>query len=206
MVNSFAVGELASKRFRISFGEANDRREVEAALKILEAARTDLLGRLKAASLRLDESEPFEIVIHSTTAEFIAATGLSGWATGATSGRRIEIQPLALLKKRGVTATALRHELAHAAIELLGKGKTPRWLAEGLCLHFAGEAAAMARLRIKQPLAREELERRLNAGASADEMRRLYAMAWREVQSLIREKGEAYVWRLVTKPKEAMKA
>ena len=102
--------------------------------------------------------------------------------------------------------TALRHELAHAAIELLGKAKTPRWLAEGLCLHFAGEAAAMARVQIKQSLSRGELERRFNAGASAEKTRQLYAMAWREVQSLIRDKGEAYVWQLVTKSKEAMKA
>lgn len=206
MANLSVADELANKRFRISFGEKNDRRDVEAALKILEAARTDLLGRLKTASLRLDESAPFEIVIHSTTAEFIAATGLSGLATGATRGRRIELQPLALLKKRGAMTTALRHELAHAAIELLGKGKSPRWLAEGLCLHFAGEAAAMARVPAQQPLSREELERRLNAGASAEETRRLYALAWREVQSLIRQKGEAYVWQLITKLKEAMKA
>ena len=103
-------------------------------------------------------------------------------------------------------ATALRHELAHATIELLGKGKSPRWLAEGLCLHFAGEAAAMARVPNQPPLTREELERRLNAGASAEETRRLYALAWREVQSLIREKGEAHVWQLVIKPKEVMKA
>ncbi|MDX2041765.1 MAG: SpoIID/LytB domain-containing protein [Acidobacteriota bacterium] len=206
MANLSVAGELVNKRFQIRFGTTNDRREVEAALKILEAARTDLIGRLKTASLRLDESVPFEIVIHATTAEFIAATGLSGWATGATRGRRIELQPLALLKKRGVTTTALRHELAHAAMEVLGKGKSPRWLAEGLCLHFAGEAAALARVQIKQSLSREELERRFNAGASAEETRQLYALAWREVQSLIREKGEAYVWQLATKSKEAMKA
>ena len=206
LMANLPAGELANKRFRISYGESNDRRDVEAALKILEAARTDLLARLKAASLRLDESSPFEIVIHSTTSEFIAATGLSGWVTGATRGRRIEFQPLALLKKRSAMTTALRHELAHAAIELLGKAKTPRWLAEGLCLHFAGEAAAMARVQIKQSLSRGELERRFNAGASAEKTRQLYAMAWREVQSLIRDKGEAYVWQLVTKSKEAMKA
>ncbi|MBL8186863.1 MAG: SpoIID/LytB domain-containing protein, partial [Acidobacteria bacterium] len=200
------IDELVNKRFQIRFGAGNDRRDVEAALKILESARMDLLGRLKAASLRLDESAPFEIVIHATTAEFIAATGLSGWATGATRGRRIELQPLALLKKRGAMTTALRHELAHATIELLGKGKPPRWLAEGLCLHFAGEAAAMARVPAQQPLSREELERRLNAGASAEETRRLYALAWREVQSLIRQKGEAYVWQLITKSNEVMKA
>lgn len=154
----------------------------------------------------MNEAEPFEIVIHATTADFIKATGLSGWATGASKGRRIELQPLALLKKRGVLATALKHELTHSVVELLGNGHTPRWLAEGLCLHVAGEASAMMRIQIKQRLTREELERRLSAGASAAEMRQLYAMAFREVQTLISEKGEAHVWQLVAKSKEGMKA
>ncbi len=199
-------GTFARDNFRVSFGKGIDRREVENALQILEAAKTDLLGRLKAASLRLNESAPFDVVIHATTAEFIAATGLSGWATGATHGRRIELQPLSLLKKRGVLTTTLRHELAHSVIELLGNGQTPRWVAEGLCLHFAGESAAMARVQVKQQLTSGEIERRLNGGASATEIRQLYSMAFREVQTLIRERGEAYVWQLVAKSKGRMKA
>ena len=196
---------FAKDNFRVSFGKGIDQRDVESALQILETARTDLLGRLKKAWLQLNESAPFEVVIHSTTAEFITATGLSGWATGATRGRRIELQPLSLLKKRGVLTTVLRHELAHSAIELLGNAQTPRWLAEGLCLHFAGEGAAMIRIPVKRQLASEELERQLNAGASARKMRELYAMAFREVQTLIREKGEAHVWQLVAKSKGKMK-
>ena len=197
---------LVSDGFRISFGKGNDRREVETVLRILETARTDLLGQLKKASVRFNEAAPFEVVIHPTTAEFIAATGLSGWATGATRGLRIEMQPLALLKKRGVLTTALRHELAHAVIEEVGNGQTTRWLAEGLSLYFAGEAAAMARVQTNKPMTHEELEHRLNAGASATEMRRLYALAFREVQALVREKGEASVWQLVAKSKKGMKA
>lgn len=199
-------GTFAKDNFRVSFGKGIDRRDVEHALRILETARTDLLGRLKTAALRLNDPPPFEIVIHATTAEFIAATGLSGWATGATRGRRIELQPLSLLKKRGVLTTALRHELAHAVIELVGNSQAPRWLAEGLSLHFAGEASTMTRVQIKQVLPREELERQLNSGASAGKIRELYAMAFREVQTLIREKGEAYVWQLVAKSKGRMKA
>ncbi|HQR34162.1 MAG TPA: SpoIID/LytB domain-containing protein [Blastocatellia bacterium] len=191
----------ANEHFRLSFSKSSNPREAESVLRILETARRDLIGRLKTASLRWNERQPFEIVVHGTIAEFIAATGLSGWATGATRGQRIELQPLALLQKRGVLTTALRHELAHSVIEVIGNGSAPRWLAEGLCLHFASEAAEMNRIRVTRPLAREELERRLKVGASATEMRQLYAMAFREVQALIREKGEAYVWQLIAKSK-----
>ncbi len=191
----------ANEHFRLRFSKSSNPREVESVLRILETARQDLIGRLKTASLRWNERQPFEIVVHGTTAEFIAATGLSGWATGATRGQRIELQPLALLQKRGVLTTALRHELAHSVVEVIGNGSAPRWLAEGLCLHFASEAAEMNRIRVTRPLAREELERRLKVGASATEMRQLYAMAFREVQALIREKGEAYAWQLIAKSK-----
>lgn len=198
-------GSIINQHFRVNFGQGNDKRDVEQALKILEAARTDLLNRLRKASLRLDESSPFEIVIHSTTAEFIAATGLTGWAGGATRGRRIELQPLSLLQKRNSLTTTLRHEMTHSVIELLGGGLAPRWLAEGMAIHFAGEGAAMQRIAIKDKLTRDQLERRLAMSGTAAQMRELYAMAYREVQSLIRRKGENYLWQLAARSKQKAK-
>ncbi len=193
---------LSSEHFRVSFPSNADTRSVENALRVLESAREDLLRRLEKASLRIAEPGPFEVIIHATTADFIAATGQSGWAAGVTRGRRIELQPLPLLRRRGILNTTLRHEFAHAVIEALGQSRAPRWLAEGLAIHVAGEAAKLPRIEDKTILSREELERRLAQPASVAEMRELYAMAYREVRAMIQAEGEAAVWRRVARFKE----
>jgi stage II sporulation protein D len=193
---------VSSEHFRASVAAVADLRQAEAALRILESARDDLVGRLEKASLRLDVNSPFEVVIHSSTAEFIEATGHSGWAAGVTRGRKIELQPIELLRRRGILASALRHELAHAGIEVLSGGRSPRWLAEGLAIHFAGEGRSMMRVEIESNLSLDELERRLSRPASPGETRKLYAAAYRALRALIRSEGESNVWRRAAKFKE----
>src|SRR5262249_23223244 len=130
---------LSSEHFRATYPAKTGAQAIENALRALENARADLLRRLGAASLRLAEQGLFEVVVHATTADFIAATGQSGWTAGATRGRRIELQPLDLLRRRGLLNTTLRHEMTHAVIEVLGDGRAPRWMAEGLAIYVAGE-------------------------------------------------------------------
>ena len=45
-----------------------------------------------------------------------------------------------------------------------------------------------------------ELEKKLAAPSSASEMRTLYAQAYREIQILRRQKGEAFVWKQALNP------
>jgi SpoIID/LytB domain protein len=188
---------LSSEHFRATYPAKTDRRPIENMIREFESARADLLRRLEAASLRLAEPGPFEVVVHATTADFIAATGQGGWAAGATRGRRIELQPLDLLRRRRVLNTTLRHEMAHVVIEALGGGRAPRWMAEGLAIHVAGEAATLPRIENKSRLSRDDLERKLMRPASATESRKLYAMAYHEIRAMIEAEGEAGVWRRV---------
>jgi SpoIID/LytB domain protein len=187
---------LSSEHFRVSYPARLERVEVEAALRTLEAARLDMLARVGPASLSLPAAA-IDVVVHETTQDFIAATGQPWWVAGVTSGRRIELQPFAVLRRRRILNSTLRHEYAHAVIEVIGQGRTLHWLAEGLAVGFAGEGPSLERFRPKARLSLEELERRLANPRSASETRSLYAAAYGAVRALIQKEGEPSVWRRI---------
>lgn len=115
----------------------------------------------------------------------------------ATLRNRIELQPYELLARRRILETTLRHELVHSVIEAIGHGRAPRWLAEGLALHIAGEGPRVARHWRRTDPALMDLELRLSQPATAEDMRVDYAAAYREVKRLIDAEGESSVWRRV---------
>jgi hypothetical protein len=182
---------LSSEHFRINFPSGTEESDAGAALRILESARQDLIHR---AGAETPDAGVINVTVHASTPEFVAASNQPGWVGGASIGRMIELQPLSLLRKRGVFATTLRHEYAHIMVLNLGKGRVPRWLAEGLAAHFAGEGKSLTAVPSSR-ISQDELEKRLAHPASAAEMESLYAAAYREVRSLISAKGEKAVWR-----------
>jgi hypothetical protein len=188
---------LSSEHFHINYPPSVARSEIESVLRTLEAAHEDMHLRLIAASLKLPGASRFDLVIHSATQNFTAATGQQWFAAGATRGRQIQLQPISVLRRRRILTSTLRHEYAHAVIETIGEGRTPRWLAEGLAIHFAGEAAMLTGFESGKRLSLDELETKLERPASAGEMRALYAAASREVCALIQKEGESSVWRRV---------
>jgi len=198
---SSAQRSLASEHFRIYFTSLTTEAEVHKALEALEAGYADLEKRLEAASVPFPLNGRIEVTISASTANYIAATGMPGWTAAITRNGKIISQPLSLLNERRVFSTALRHEFAHVAIGSL-TADAPRWLAEGLAVHFAGEGPLLAGERSSR-LALDELERRIAVPRSAAEMKNLYAQAYREVLSRIRADGEPGLWRqLARKPKK----
>lgn len=192
------VRVLSSGKFRARYSARVERREVESVLHTLEDARVDVEHRTDSAAIQAMDPPQLDVLIHDTTADFVTATGQPWWAAAVAHDNVIELQPLEILRSRGVLNQTLRHEYAHTVIEMLSHGRAPRWLEEGLAAHVAGEGAMLSSHDEAERLSIEELERRLTQATSAEEMRVLYAAAYREVASLIRSEGEASVWQRVS--------
>jgi stage II sporulation protein D len=184
---------ISSEHFRVTYPADVGRHDADQVLNTLESARADYVRRASAASIAVN-MPTLEIRLNESTGDFTARTGQPWWAAAATKGNRIELQPLALLKKRGVLFTSLRHELAHVAIDSIGN-RAPRWLEEGFALYLAGEGPAISRYQKRGLLLEEELERRMQHPGTQEEMRSLYAQAYATVAEMVRNQGEASVWK-----------
>src|SRR6266567_1213966 len=188
---------ISSDHFRINYPAGIDRREADLVLSTLENARSDFLRRVSAASIPTDITMQ-EMRLNQSTGDFTSRSGQPWWAGAATKGNRIELQPVALLKRRGVLITTLRHELAHAVIDMVSHNRAPRWLEEGFAIYLAGEGQSISRYATKAKMTTDELERKLERPSSQQEMRALYALAYQKVVELVRSDSETGVWRRLT--------
>jgi stage II sporulation protein D len=192
---------LSSEDFRISYPTTVNQREVEALITFLQSSRKSLIARVAAAGVTA-QFPTLEVFINETTGDFVGRTGQPAWAAAATKGTRIEIQPLETLKRRRILETTLRHELVHTLVDTVSHGGAPRWLAEGLALHLAGEGRLVARYQPRRRMTPDEIEKELidiRTAKSANDMRAAYAAAYSEVKRLINSEGEASVWRRVAR-------
>ena len=186
--------QLNSEHFRVTYPARAARGEVEGLLRTLEAAYANVSGRLERAGVRARVPST-EVVVYETTGDFVGATGRPAWVAAVTERGRIHLQPLAVLRRRGLLSTTPRHEFVHAALEAAGAGRAPLWLVEGLAAYVAGEGRTLSSALPRQRLSVEEVERGLSGSASQGETRALYAAAYAEVSALVRREGEAAVWR-----------
>ncbi len=187
---------ISSEAFRLNYPSTISQREAEDLLGLLQSARRSLIDRIAAAGMAL-QLPALEVFVNDTTGNFVGRTGQPPWAAAATRDKRIELQPLATLKRKRILETTVRHELAHAAIDVVGRGRAPRWLAEGLAIYLAGEGTFVERYAPRSQMTTKDIEQKLAAARSAQEMRVAYAAAYLEVKRLIQNGGEASAWRRV---------
>jgi len=187
---------ISSEHFRVTYPADLARREADQVLNILESTRSDLLRRASAASIPAF-LPTLEIRFNESTGDFVGRSGQPWWAAAATKGNRIEMQPLPILRRRGVLTTTLRHELAHVIINIISRDRAPRWLEEGFAIYLAGEGSMFSNYVQGGLLVTDELEKRLAHPRTQQEMRGLYAQAYLNVNQLIRSGGEGRVWKKV---------
>ena len=185
---------ISSEHFRVTYPADVDRRDAEQVLNTLESARSDFSRRASSASIPAN-IPTIDIRLNESTGDFTSRTGQPWWAAAATKSNRIELQPVALLKRRGVLTTTLRHELAHAFIDLVSRNRAARWMEEGFAIYLAGEGRAFEPYVRRGAISNEELERQLEHPRTQQEMRGLYAQAYLSVNQLVRYEGEASVWK-----------
>ncbi|HYX31414.1 MAG TPA: SpoIID/LytB domain-containing protein [Pyrinomonadaceae bacterium] len=183
---------ISSEHFRVTYPSDVDRRDADQVLNTLESARGDYLRRASSVAVEIPS---LEIRFNESTGDFSSRTGQPWWAAAATKGNRIELQPLPLLKRRGVLWTTLRHELAHVVIDAVSHNRAPRWLEEGFAIYLAGEGQSFARYATKTKLPPEEIEKRLERPSSQAEMRSLYSLAYHQIDYLVETHGEPSVWK-----------
>ncbi len=191
--SAFRFLTISSEHFRVTYPADSDSRDANRALTLLESARADYLRRAGNAGISVGGLPLLEIRFNDSTGNFVGRTGQPWWAAAATKGRSIELQPLAILKRRGVLNTTLKHELAHVLIDVVSRGRAPRWLEEGFAIYLAGEGAMYSRAR-RGALSDDELEQRLARPRSQSDMHSSYADAYVRVTEMVRNGGEAGVW------------
>ena len=188
---------FSGEQVRISFPISIDQREIESLLSEVESHRRNLNSRLSAAGL-FTQVPAVEIHVNETTGDFVGRTGQPPWAAAASKGNRIELQPLNVLKRRNVLSTTVRHELVHVLLNAMG-GRSARWFAEGLAIHFAGEGSMVSSHVPRTAMTTEQIEQKLSVASSAAEMKTAYAAAYQAVQQLISAEGELNVWRRISR-------
>jgi stage II sporulation protein D len=141
-----------------------------------------------------------ELRVYPDLDTFRNATGEPGWVAAHTTGTRIDLQPVEVLRSRGALDSTLGHELAHVLVESQAAAGLPLWFREGLAEFLeSGRGSGVAHV---------PADAEFRQTADAARARRAYADAAAEVASLVQRYGETAVLGWVRRglPAEVTKA
>jgi hypothetical protein len=175
-----------SRHFTIKYRGPRELEIRRVVLNGLEEAY-DRLGR----ELDVAVEEKIGVILYPETV-FREVTQVHAWAQAIFDGRiRIPVGDLPG-RTRGLDRL-LAHELAHALIHQLSKGRAPLWLHEGLAQQFEGggdEARLSALRRIAQgePPALDAIDSLIRS-PEEERAHRGYVLAWSGVRYLLERRG-----------------
>jgi stage II sporulation protein D len=126
-----------------------------------------------------------ELIFAPTTEVFRQLTAQPGWALASTRGSLVVLQPHAVLRAHGRSASAtLLHEMIHVLVEAEAGERTPLWLREGLVEVLAGESPGM-----DSAMPANQIDAALAHANSLQESKRAHSAAAARVRVLIARYG-----------------
>jgi stage II sporulation protein D len=125
-----------------------------------------------------------EIRVYPDLDSFRNATGEPGWVAARTDGRRVHLQPAAVLRARGALESTVRHEMLHVVVESQAAPGLPVWFREGLAEYLSGQGGRSASSNVDAAIRQR---------ASAADARAAYDQAAGTVAQLVARYGEAAV-------------
>lgn len=182
--------QLAENNVVVRFGEMRLESEAHEVLALAVDARKQLIEKYHLAS-----SAPVEIRLSATTAEFCQRTGRPWWQSSIYRDRVIYLQPVRVLRERGILVTTLRHELMHQLVDEHTKGNGPRWLYEALAIYNSGEIEFLKPRSSSGNLSKESQEKPASQTAKIDRL------TWGELENRLqginsREENEHLYFQL----------
>ena len=129
---AFSQERFTDGKFVIITSSKVDANYLPEVFTILQSAQRDL-----RSLWGLNLPEQVTVVVHPTLASFIQESQVPWYIAGIANveANQIDIQRFKVLTERNILKSTLRHELFH----LVQNDDWPRWLAEGLAMHFAGD-------------------------------------------------------------------
>jgi len=93
---------ISSEHFRVTYPTGVDRRDANQVLSALDSARADFLRRAEAASISIGDLGLLEIRLNDSTGDFTSRHVNHGGPRRRRAAIGIELQPVGILKRRGV--------------------------------------------------------------------------------------------------------
>jgi hypothetical protein len=135
-----------------------------------------------------------DVVIFKETGDFTAQTKLPFWSASAMIDGSIYLQPVHILKERGVLESTVIHEVCLALLRRRFGSHVPLWFSEGLAVYYAGEIDALKKgLSGRKPDVKDtgDIDALLSNRTDREKNRWGYVLAYEEVAKAIEGQGRA---------------
>lgn len=139
-------------------------------------------------------SPPIRIHLAATSYAFCQQTRSPWWLASVYQNGMIHLQPVRVLRERGILASTIRHEIMHCLLAAATTGACPRWLSEALAVFHSGEIEHLKPGRRAAPVTEfSQFETRLAAAQTQEELAALYFSLYRLARFLEEQYGPAKI-------------